>query len=308
MKNLKLVFALIAFIYVQFASGATWTDADGFTWTYSVYDGEATIKGVSPRNGSLSIPKTLGGGTVTKIGREAFDNCRGLTLVTIPDSVTTIDEFAFFNCSGLTSVTIPDSVTSIDYDAFSYCLELKTIYTDCGNMERLRSLNDNFTNVEIIEGYRIAYYSIDGTMVVVKGLYYIPGCAAVIPAQDYKGYCYSDWDVSALAGVPTMNPVVIKPQQCIANHYQVRVVYQDGLHDDETLDCEYGVAYDIIPNRKGYTFLGWARDSSEGDIVSKGVIKNGSSCMTVGGFPPHKFAWPLFYGLLSRSSGPRNFD
>ena len=35
---------------------------------------------------------------------------------------------------------------------------------------------------------------------------------------------------------------------------------------------------------------------------------NGSSCMTVGGFPLHKFAWPLFYGLLSRSSGPRNFD
>ena len=62
MKNLKLVFALIAFIYVQFASGATWTDADGFTWTYSVANGEATITGVSPRNGSLSIPKTLGGG------------------------------------------------------------------------------------------------------------------------------------------------------------------------------------------------------------------------------------------------------
>ena len=35
---------------------------------------------------------------------------------------------------------------------------------------------------------------------------------------------------------------------------------------------------------------------------------DGSSCMTVGGFPLHKFAWPLFYGLLSRSSGPRNFD
>ena len=34
----------------------------------------------------------------------------------------------------------------------------------------------------------------------------------------------------------------------------------------------------------------------------------GSSCMTVGGFPLQKFAWPLFYGLLSRSSGPRYFD
>ena len=38
------------------------------------------------------------------------------------------------------------------------------------------------------------------------------------------------------------------------------------------------------------------------------AAKNGSSGMTVGGFPPHKFAWPLFYGLPSRSSGPRNFD
>ena len=39
-----------------------------------------------------------------------------------------------------------------------------------------------------------------------------------------------------------------------------------------------------------------------------GIYFFGSSCMTVGGFPLHKFAWPLFYGLLSRSSGPRNFD
>ena len=43
-------------------------------------------------------------------------------------------------------------------------------------------------------------------------------------------------------------------------------------------------------------------------IDKKSKVKKGSSCMTVGGFPLHKFAWPLFYGLLSRSSGPRNFD
>ena len=43
-------------------------------------------------------------------------------------------------------------------------------------------------------------------------------------------------------------------------------------------------------------------------IADKELTLKGSSCMTVGGFPPHKFAWPLFYGLLSRSSGPRNFD
>ena len=43
-------------------------------------------------------------------------------------------------------------------------------------------------------------------------------------------------------------------------------------------------------------------------LVMNIVVFSGSSCMTVGGFPLHKFAWPLFYGLLSRSSGPRNFD
>ena len=77
MKNLKLVFALIAFIYVQFASGATWTDADGFTWTYSVANGEATITGVSPRNGSLSIPKTLGGGLGRRLARKRFITVAG---------------------------------------------------------------------------------------------------------------------------------------------------------------------------------------------------------------------------------------
>ena len=42
--------------------------------------------------------------------------------------------------------------------------------------------------------------------------------------------------------------------------------------------------------------------------VTPEAKKIGSSRMTVGGFQPHKFAWLLFYGLLSRSSGPRNFD
>ena len=57
--------------------------------------------------------------TVTAIYDNAFDNCDGLTSITIPNSITSIGSHAFRDCSGLTSITIPNSVTSIGIDAFS---------------------------------------------------------------------------------------------------------------------------------------------------------------------------------------------
>jgi len=58
------------------------------------------------------------GNSVTSIGDYAFYGCSGLTSITIPNSVTSIGKYAFYYCSGLTSVTIPNSVTSIGNGAF----------------------------------------------------------------------------------------------------------------------------------------------------------------------------------------------
>ena len=64
---------------------------------------------------------------MTSIGNSAFQNCSGLTSVTIPEGVTSIGESAFSGCSGLTSVTIPSSVTTIGKGAFYNCSSLTSI-------------------------------------------------------------------------------------------------------------------------------------------------------------------------------------
>ena len=71
---------------------------------------------------SISIPSS-----VTSLGNECFKGCRGLTSVTIPSSVTSLGEYCFYDCSGLTSITIPSSVTSLRDACFDGCSGLPSI-------------------------------------------------------------------------------------------------------------------------------------------------------------------------------------
>ena len=103
---------------------------------YVVYDGIAysvtsigdgafqSCKGLT----SVTIPNS-----VMNIGDLAFSFCSGLTSVTIPNSVTSIGNQTFHGCSGLTSVTIPNSVTSIGKAPFGYCGSLTSIVVEDGN-------------------------------------------------------------------------------------------------------------------------------------------------------------------------------
>ena len=71
---------------------------------------------------NITIPDS-----VTSIGNFAFCECTSLTRIIIPDSVTSIGNFAFCECTSLTRIIIPDSVTSIGNFAFSYCTSLTSI-------------------------------------------------------------------------------------------------------------------------------------------------------------------------------------
>jgi hypothetical protein len=57
-------------------------------------------------------------GSVTSIGRSAFEGCEWIEKITIPYDVVSIGDNAFLECSSLKDITIPITVTSIGDDAF----------------------------------------------------------------------------------------------------------------------------------------------------------------------------------------------
>ncbi|MCI7653316.1 MAG: leucine-rich repeat domain-containing protein [Bacteroidales bacterium] len=71
---------------------------------------------------SITIPSS-----VTSLGDYCFQYCSGLTSITIPSSVTSLGDYCFLQCSGLTTIAIPSSVTSLGYGCFLYCIGLTSI-------------------------------------------------------------------------------------------------------------------------------------------------------------------------------------
>ncbi len=143
MKRLLLFTALIAAsMNNTYAYDFSAVAPSGQTLYYNIVYGTAEV--VRPGTGSnynnyvtgdLVIPSTVSYNgnyyTVTALRTVSyygtFQNCSGLTSVTIPNSVTSIGNSVFYGCSNLTSVTIPNSVTSIGHNAFNGCSGLTSV-------------------------------------------------------------------------------------------------------------------------------------------------------------------------------------
>ena len=93
-------------------------------YTYQVQDGTAVITSYSGTDEALTVPNELGGYPVIKIGDSAFDGCKSLKEVELPDSLEEIGWYAF-SSSGIEKITLPANVTTIGKFAFFNCQSLQ---------------------------------------------------------------------------------------------------------------------------------------------------------------------------------------
>lgn len=175
--NLRLIAALITFVAIHFFSSSAQAQVD-----YAAENGEITITGYRGSESVVTIPSSINGLPVTRIGNHAFflkmsivavelpstlvsigdssfSGCTKLANITIPEGVTNIGGSAFSNCQ-LTNIAIPNSVTSLNGAAFHSCPSLTNValgtgvanigpstFYNCGRLQSV-SMGNNVTNID----------------------------------------------------------------------------------------------------------------------------------------------------------------
>lgn len=117
--SILLTFAIIVsmFSFMTLTTSAT-TSGD---YTYIIENGCATITNYSGSVQKLTIPETLDGYPVTKIGRDAFFNNYFLQEVYLPNNLLYIGDQAFAKSFNLRYVSFGNNLETIKYGAFNTC-------------------------------------------------------------------------------------------------------------------------------------------------------------------------------------------
>ena len=96
------------------------------TFYYNVLDGNAVLQKTVTTDTDLTLPTTLGGYTLVKVGNMGVANCTTLTSIVIPANISELCDYAFSGCTGLVTVTIPATCLHVGNYAFNGCTSITT--------------------------------------------------------------------------------------------------------------------------------------------------------------------------------------
>ncbi len=100
--------------------------ASDFTYAVNA-DGGITVSKYNGTDTHVAIPEEIDGKPVTVIGANAFKDNANLQIIRLPQSLESIGESAFEGCKYISGIVIPENVTSIGARAFANCLQFKYI-------------------------------------------------------------------------------------------------------------------------------------------------------------------------------------
>lgn len=131
------------------------TNEEAFTVNSS---GAITAYDVTKGGTDVVIPSIVNGQTVTAIGDFVFSN-KGLTSVSLPDTLLTIGRYSFDGNNSLTTISLPQSLQNIGDGAFRNCgLTGSLIISDTVNYLGSQAfLNNQLTDVVIGKGIERIY-------------------------------------------------------------------------------------------------------------------------------------------------------
>lgn len=137
---------------------------------YTFENGEAFITGYTGDDADISVPATILGAPVTRIGEEAFQDVDCIETVDLPNSIRSIEKRGFGWCSNLRDINLPEGLTAIGNEAFaSTAIEELSIprtvtsigdnvFDQCDELRRIGVASEN-TSYRIVNGALLDYDS-----------------------------------------------------------------------------------------------------------------------------------------------------
>lgn len=210
--------------------------------------------------GCVSLANVMFPKTLTTISQSAFRNT-ALTTLTIPSSVTKVGSKVFYGCSKLKTVVFEDSkITTLNSEMFRDCKELTSVTLPV-NLKEMK--------VGVFAGCnKLTRLTLPATFKTMA--------VNVLPTSQKEGYVCVGWYTKKTGGTKITSKTKFNFSTSTTIHARFVTPYtrkfnaNGGTVDQKSKSVGYGYAYGTlpVPERAGYTFLGWYTKKTGGSKIT----------------------------------------